>query len=471
MSSWLWGSTPDPAAVDAATHNPNFQPISDTPQDKLFGALTPADLSWVQAGGFTTETYTWYSILADGTFVTAQIIHSAIGIPFPQIQVTFKLFNPSTGDKIWKSVSVSKFVSPAPKSSDKRTCKSDQLHVDFVTLPNGDEKFVLDVTYDAEVQLSWSFIRPADNKGWKIGTGPDGGKSIFGPQPPPTPNAEPDGYVFHAFWPVAKTEGVLLAKGGVIDGAGQGMFIHAIQGMRPNLVASKWNFANFQSPSVAAIMMEFTTIASYGDPYEESAEKDPANPIATTRHPLAVTIGSVSVGGKLVSVVAATRGRPGAPLLDKSALSKLTAYVQHDKPALDQDTGYQVPTEIAYHWHGPALTTDASTPATASAAPEASDSGSASGRDTVTADLTVQLGKPYPASQAQGLVDKVDVLAEIPYLVKKIISYAAGLKPYVYQTLNPATLTLTLPSAVADLPEGSSTIHGKLFEEHTYLYE
>lgn len=456
MSSWLWGSTPDPAAVEAATHNPNFKPVSDTPQDQLFGELTPTDLSWVQAGGFTTETYTWYSILPDGALVSAQIIHSAIGIPFPQIQVTFKLYNPTTGAKIWKSVSVSKFVSPAPKSNDKRTCKSDQLAIDFVTLPNGDEKFVLDITYDAEVQLSWSFVRPAASKGWKIGSGPQGGKSIFGLQPPPTPSAEPDGYVFHAFWPVAKTEGVILANGQVIDGAGQGMFIHAIQGMRPNLVASKWNFANFQSDKVTAIMMEFTTIASYGDPDESSAEKDPANPAATKRHPLAVTIGSVSVGGRLTSVVAATRGRPGKPLMDKTADEHLTAFVQHAKPTPDPDTGYNVPTEIAYHWDGPALSAD-STP---KALPQ-----------NVKADVVVDLKAPYPSIDAPALVDKVDVLAEIPYLVKKIISYAAGLKPYVYQTISKATLTIELPEAVGELPAGASNVEGTLFEEHTYLYE
>ncbi len=57
----------------------------------------------------------------------------------------------------------------------------------------------------------------------------------------------------------------------------------------------------------------------------------------------------------------------------------------------------------------------------------------------------MELGKPFPASETHGLVDKVDVLAEIPYMVRKLVNYVAGTKPYIYQTLNGATLALTLP--------------------------
>jgi hypothetical protein len=42
------------------------------------------------------------------------------------------------------------------------------------------------------------------------------------------------------------------------------MFSHAVQGMQPNLIARRWNFAFFTSPAGAekrtrAIMMEFET--------------------------------------------------------------------------------------------------------------------------------------------------------------------------------------------------------------------
>ncbi|KAI3478599.1 hypothetical protein L1887_59444 [Cichorium endivia] len=88
----------------------------------------------------------------------------------------------------------------------------------------------------------------------------------------------------------------------------------------------------------------------------------------------------------------------------------------------------------------------------------------------VEAQLKVDLGKPYPSSETHGLVDKVDVLAEIPYMVRKLVNYVAGTKPYIYQTLNPATLTLTLPEQYAGAGKGESTsIKGTLFEEHTFI--
>ncbi len=52
-----------------------------------------------------------------------------------------------------------------------------------------------------------------------------------------------------------------------MEANGQGMFVQAIQGMRPNLVATRWNFGNFQSKEnhgTSAIVMEFTTTSGYG---------------------------------------------------------------------------------------------------------------------------------------------------------------------------------------------------------------
>ena len=72
----------------AAASAPNFTAITDvTPQDALYGPLEQKDLEWTCAGGFATETQTWYTILKDGSFATSQIIHSGVGLWYPQIQV------------------------------------------------------------------------------------------------------------------------------------------------------------------------------------------------------------------------------------------------------------------------------------------------------------------------------------------------------------------------------------------------
>jgi hypothetical protein len=347
--------------------------------------------------------------------VITSLLDGLCSLWYPQIQITFKYFNPKTGQKIWKSVNATHFVTPPPEGSgrnksikyDKRSCKGDQFSILFDTHADGSESYTIDANMDIDLQLSYTYTRPKESLGWKLGAGPQGGKSFFGSNA-----ASPDGYVLHRFWPQVYTSGHIIQKGQAIDAKGTGMFVHAIQGMRPNLVASRWNFANFQSTSgpekVSAIMMEFTTTSDYGGPVAQKNEKEGTS----KRETMTVNIGSVTVAGKLVAVTAATRGGKAA---DGEASKGSHSLVQHLDPTLDSETGYQVPQKIRYNWQGPLL-----------------EEGKAQS-DLVEASLQVDLGKPTPANEAKGLVDKVDVLGEIPYMVRKVVNYVAGTKPYVYQ--------------------------------------
>lgn len=69
------------------------------------------------------------------------------------------------------------------------------------------------------------------------------------------------------FLPVLVSSGSLILKGSVISADGEAMFSHAVQGMQPNLIARRWNFAFFASAPGAekrtrAIQMEFETNVS-----------------------------------------------------------------------------------------------------------------------------------------------------------------------------------------------------------------
>lgn len=55
------------------------------------------------------------------------------------------------------------------------------------------------------------------------------GTSHFGTDP-----AKPWGSMRHAFWPRCKVEGSVLTQKGEIDFGGRGMFVHALQGMKPH---------------------------------------------------------------------------------------------------------------------------------------------------------------------------------------------------------------------------------------------
>lgn len=361
--------------------------------------------------------------------------------------MTFKYFDPKTGKKVWKSKNVSKFE----VLSDRRSCKSELFNVTFKDLPDGSQEYAVQANLDADVQLMYTFRRPADAKGWKLGKGPRGGYSYFG-----SDLQAPAGYVMHRFWPYTKTQGLIVLDGNAIDAEGQGIFVQAVQGMRPNLVAKSWNFCTFQSTELggtAATLMEFTTTNDYGT-------ASGAEGASGERQPQVVTFGSVTCNGKLVAVVAATRS---AAQLDDTPSAHSETRIVHGHRTLDESTGYEVPQEIKYTWDGPGLT--------------AADGGVRAEPGTrVNASLQLSLGEP---SATKGLVDKVDVLAEIPYVVRKMVNYVAGTKPYIYQTLNPAKLTLSVPTSLLKEIDAKSsesaepvtqlTLDGTVFEEHTFI--
>lgn len=55
------------------------------------------------------------------------------------------------------------------------------------------------------------------------------GTSTFGTDP-----AQPWGKMYHKFWPRCNVEGSMMTKEGPVDFKGKGVFIHALQGMKPH---------------------------------------------------------------------------------------------------------------------------------------------------------------------------------------------------------------------------------------------
>jgi hypothetical protein len=300
-----------------------------------------------------------------------------------------KIYDPNTKETTWQSVNVSNFT----PGEDKRSSKSDKFTISHKSTPGAEfeESYSILGRFSDDFQVSVDIKRPAAIPGFKIGKGPKGGFSYFGPDV-----EKPEGYVIHRFWPRFQSSGVIIKSGQVTSFAGPGMFVHAIQGMRPNLIASSWNFAHFQSDEhggVSAIQMELTTIDTYGKRGAGSGK-------------VAVNVGSLVIGGKLVAVTAETKW-PGEPVPEKPSV--LSRAVHHDK-SLDSFTGYSVPSSISFHWGGPSVLPGVG--------------------GSLSADLTVQVGKP---GEEIGLIEKVDVMAEIPAFVKAVVNYVAGAKPYIYQ--------------------------------------
>ncbi|KAF9238520.1 oxidative stress survival, Svf1-like protein [Melanogaster broomeanus] len=413
-------NTSDPKA-------PNFHPVSPKSSD-LFGDLEPKDLEWTCAGGFATETQIFYHFLEDETMLMCQVIHSSIGVWYPTIQFTCKIYNPKTNKSIWRSINVSNFVT-APPGLDMRSCKADQFSITCKPSsdPSHPEMYVIRANLSDDLQVSLDVSRPASVPGFKVGKGPKGGFSYFGAD-----LDKPEGYVIHRFWPRTVASGHIIHKGQATVVKGVGMFVHAIQGMRPNLVASRWNFADFQSTAyggVSAIQMEFTTLDTYG-------RHGPGSGGVT------VNVGSLVLGGKLAVVTAETRW-PDEPLKESSpVMSRVT----HIDPVHDSDTGYKQPSALDFRWAGPSILTGS--------------------QGTVSASLSVDVGKPHAP---KGLIEKVDVLAEIPYVIKTMLNHVVGTKPYIYQWQNNVKLIVRGPDSIIPGLSDGLEIEGILFNEATFI--
>lgn len=319
---------------------------------------------------------------------TAQSILRSVW--YPTIQFTCKIANPRTGEKTWKSINVTNFVTPPP-GYDKRSSKADEFSVLHKSTPGTDfpESYTIRANLGQDLQVSLELLRPASIPGYKVGKGPQGGYSYFGTDP-----QKSDGYVIHRFWPRLQATGHLIRSGKADPVKGTGMFVHAIQGMRPNLVASAWNFAHFQSDQlggVSAIQMEFTTLDTYGKRGAGSGG-------------VVVNVGSLVIGNKLATVTTETKW-PG-----EAATGSVISRTTHLKTEHDPETSYNKPTEVLFEWKGTALHPDAP--------------------GAVEGKLLIDLGTN---ESPKGLIEKVDVLAEIPYVLKVAVNYVAGTKPYIYQ--------------------------------------
>lgn len=424
--SWLFSSAP----ADAPT-GPKLHPVTDNgSSSSQFGRLEQGDTEWLtQTSGFITETQTFYSTTADGAILMGQVIHSGVGLWYPQIQFTFRYHNPTTNQTIWKSTNVKNFV-VGPNGLDRRSSKSDQF---TITLnPDRPTEYKFDGKYDEEVQISWIVKQLAE--GWKYGSGARGGMTYFGKLNDAAPSGEPgspdykaggDGFMVHRFWPRCSFTGITRIGNQVLDMSGsRGIFIHAIQGMRPNLAACRWNFHNFQSvgesdnEKVSLTQMEFETTSDY------DRQK--------------INIGSIVIGDRLLAVV----GGKGSTCT-------------HEELKKDPQTGYDAPGRIVWDWDGKVLEKE----------------------HDIKAKVVLDLLKGGEGYETKGLIEKVDVLGEIPGVVKSVISYAAGTRPYIYQWFNQATGLVTLPASIApgaagdEAGEKTLEVKGYVFNEATFISE
>ncbi|KAF9922691.1 putative cell survival pathways protein [Linnemannia zychae] len=340
---------------------------------KYYSELTTKDLEWTIAPTASTETQTFYCITDEGYFGHVQLIHSNLGIWGTPVSVQMTARFRGNGISKFFSVNLTNFVLSPNKLSITTNLMS-------ITMSPDGKKFTIQVTNPPDLIVSLTFERTTN--GYKIGEG----KSFFG-----------DGYVSHKFWPACKVSGMMIIDGKAQDMAGEGTFVHAVQGMRPHLVASKWSFVDFRGTNTEThskgklSLIQFTTPEYYGSS--------------------TVTQGSLVFDGTLYGVA-----------VDNKTEAVATEY--------DEETGYNPPTEVNYVWEGK----------------------STEGDKSFKAVLNV---KP------KGLCQKVDLLAEIPWALRKIVSTFVA-KPIIYQWYDNATAVITIDGAEHKLT-------GHVYHEATFV--
>ncbi|KAJ6259322.1 hypothetical protein Dda_6222 [Drechslerella dactyloides] len=260
--------------------------------------LTSKDLAWHVATGTNVETQVFYIASEAGPFAMAQVIYSVV-IPGVKTTAQFniKLFDPKNpDDKTWSSTPLN---NPSFHSSNT------SFYADNVAVILSEDGgfYTIKSQADPDVFCNLTFTRLSP--GFMAGKD---GRTTYGKD-----HSQPWGEIWHKFWPRCKVEGMFVIKGKTVDVGGQGLFIHAMQNMKPHHAAARWNFANFQGPTTSAIMMEFTTPPSYG----------------TTR----VAVGGLAKDGQIISGT-----------LDNTA--------EHVKAENDPEAQWPEPKDIKFTWKG-----------------------------------------------------------------------------------------------------------------------
>jgi hypothetical protein len=289
-------------SVVAGTQEPEYgpeaiQPVGKNAGDPAYTELTKQDLKWRVADYTNVETQTFYFMSDAGHIGFLQVIYNNIAGLRVTAQFNTKLFYPNNEKPmLWASDPVNNYGFDEERHS---------FHADGVSVQLSEDgaSYTIKAAVNNTSLVNAKFTRSAPGfQGGKNGT------SNYGTDP-----KQPWGNMHHHFWPRCTVEGSIITKEGEVKIDGRGMLSHALQGMKPHHAASRWNFANFQSPSYSAILMEFTTPPSY------------ANTV--------VRVSGITTDDKLLT-------------------AGINGEVKHLETKPDSDNEWPVPTSASYHWEG-----------------------------------------------------------------------------------------------------------------------
>ncbi|KAJ5893543.1 Survival factor 1 [Penicillium taxi] len=295
--NWLKSTLSAAVGTQEPEYGPDaIQSVAQQTAETPFTILTKDHLKWKALQYTNVETQTFYVMANSGEVVMAQVIYSNIAGIHTTAHLNTKIFNLKGGPHIWHSDPLSNFMFDEKMLS----FGADNM---TITLNEEGDSYHIKSTVNPDSIVDLKFTRTAP--GFAVGKN---GTSNFGTDP-----AKPWGSMSHAFWARCSVEGSITTKEKSYDLAGRGVFIPALQGMKPHHAAARWNFLNFQTPTYSAIMMEFTTPPSYG---------------STT-----VNVGGILKDGEII-------------------YAGSTNTATHTASATDPESEWPEPTSIKWEWTG-----------------------------------------------------------------------------------------------------------------------
>ncbi|KAI6085350.1 oxidative stress survival, Svf1-like protein [Hypoxylon rubiginosum] len=378
MLNWAKKTLADVAGTEEPIYGPSaIRSVAEDAKTTPYTELTRNDQKWDVMTSTCVESQVFYFMSDNGYIAFAQVIYSNVAGIRTTCQFNLKIMYPDgSKEPLWSSTPLHHHEFSKDKTSFYATDCALELAEDG-------NSYTVKSMNDPQCIVNLKLTKTAP--GFMAGKD---GKTLFG-----TDLKHPWGSMRHALWPRCVTEGTVMTKDGPLDFKGKGMFVHALQGMKPHHAAARWNFVNFQGPTYSAVMMEFTTPPSYG---------------ATV-----VGVGGIAKEGELITAGAITSAK-------------------HLKTKQDGENDWPEPTDVRFAWSG-----------------------------------TTKDGKPAEASFEGSLgprMDRIDVMAEVPGFVKKIVAGAAGTKPYIYQFAPKDGVDLKMKIGDQEIVE-----RGVLFTEATFI--
>jgi hypothetical protein len=298
MFNWAKQTLANVVGTEEPIHGPTaIQAVGKHENEPAYTELAKHDLKWVAMESTCVETQTFYVHSEQGHTAFIQVIYNNVAGLRTTCQFNCKVFYPDGAKPyLWSSDALSNFGFDDSKLS----CYADGCSIELSE--DGSMYTIKSVTNENSL-VDLKFKRAAP--GFVAGKN---GTSYFG-----TDSANPWGSMRHAFWPRCTVEGKIITKEGDIDCKGRGLFVHALQGMKPHHAAARWNFVDFQGPTYSTVLMEYTTPPSYGS--------------------TVVCVGAIATDDKIV--FAGTNNR-----------------AEHTATQKDAETEWPEPTATSYHWEG-----------------------------------------------------------------------------------------------------------------------